>query len=93
MAETQQRVTEVADAAEATADEMAEHSERLGTHIEDARKRWDDAQRSEGVTSASGDWEDTEPDDSTGEDPSGFDDPESLDEDAEDDDDPVADEE
>jgi len=81
------RVEEASQAAEADVEELAQRNEKLDEGIQHAKKRWDDAQRSEGVPSAAGDWEDTEPDDSTGEDPSGFDDPESLDEDEDEDDD------
>jgi capsule polysaccharide export protein KpsE/RkpR len=84
MAETQlDQVREASDDAEATVDDLQERSERVGEGIQHAKKRWDDAQKSEDVPSAAGDWEDTEPDDSTGEDPAGFDDPE-ADEDDED---------
>jgi hypothetical protein len=90
MAETQlDRVREASDDAEAAVDELEERSERVGEGIQHAKKRWDEAQSSEGVPSAAGDWEDSEPDDSTGEDPAGFDDPEAD----EDDDDPDADDE
>ena len=82
MAETQfDRVREASDDAEATVNELEERSETVGDDIRHAKKRWDEAQTSEDVPSASGDWEDTEPDDSTGEDPSGFDDPEAEEED------------
>jgi hypothetical protein len=77
------RVEEASKAAEADVDELAQRNEKLGEGIQHAKKRWQDAQQSEGVPTAAGDWEDTEPDDSTGEDPAGFDDPE-ADEDDED---------
>src|SRR2546423_7383235 len=79
--------------AESTADDLAERSEELGTHIQETRRGWEQAQQDSDVPTAAGDWEDTEPDDSTGEDPTGFDDPENLDLDDEDlADDDVADE-
>jgi hypothetical protein len=85
MAETQfDRLDEAQQAADSTVEELEERSEKVGQGIEHAKKRWDDAQKSEDVPSAAGDWEDTEPDDAVGEDPSGFDDPESIDEDDED---------
>jgi hypothetical protein len=87
MAETETHLEGVKDAtqaAETTADDLEQRSEKVGEGIEHAKKRWDDAQSSEDVPSAAGDWEDTEPDDSTGEDPSGFDDPETVDEDEDD---------
>src|SRR3954453_16050897 len=85
MAETHvDGVRAATDEAESTVDDLAQRSEKVGEGIEHAKKRWDDAQHSEDVPSAAGDWEDSEPDDSTGEDPSGFDDPEAADEDEED---------
>src|SRR3954447_20719837 len=72
-------VKEAADEAESAADELQERGEKVGADIEHAKKRWDEVQSSQSIPSASGDWEDSEPDDSTGEDPSGFDDPEELD--------------
>ena len=71
-----------------TADEMAERSDRLGEQIEDTKQGWEQAKADSGTPTAAGDWEDTEPDDSTGEDPAGFDDPEDadLDEDLDDED-------
>ena len=87
MAETPlDHVKEAADEAESAADELEERGEKVGAGIEDAKKRWDEVQSSQSIPSASGDWEDSEPDDSTGEDPSGFDDPESVDDDEDDDD-------
>jgi len=87
MAETQERrLDEAGQQADATVEELEEHGERVGAGIDHAKKTLDDAQRSREVPTAAGDWEDSEPDDSTGEDPSGFDDPESVDLDDEDDD-------
>ena len=86
MAETQvDRVREASDEAESTVEELEQRSERVGDGIKHAKKRWDDAQSSEDVPTATGDWEDSEPDDSTGEDPAGFDDPEADEEDDDDD--------
>jgi len=80
MPETEEdRVQDAQREAESTADDLGERNERLGDHIQETRQGWDQAQRDADVPTAAGDWEDTEPDDSTGEDPSGFDDPESLD--------------
>ena len=88
MSETEERrVDEAHESAEATVEDLARRNDQLGDHIEGAKKTWDNAQQSEGVATAAGDWEDTEPDEATGEDPSGFDDPEAIDEDEEEDDD------
>ena len=87
MAETQfDRVGEASDDAETTVEELQERSERVGDDIQHAKKRWDDAQTSGDAPKAAGDWEESEPDDSNGEDPAGFDDPEAADEDDDDDD-------
>ena len=94
MAEPHEReVEEAREDAESTVDDLEKRSDRLGEHIEDAKKTWDNAQQSEGVATAAGDWEDTEPDDALGEDPSGFDDPESVDLDDEDEDEDLDDDE
>ena len=86
MAEKQlDRVREASEDANSTVEELEERSEKVGQDIEHAKKRWDDAQKSEDVPSAAGDWEDSEPDDSTGEDPAGFDDPEAESEDEDED--------
>ena len=94
MADTEEQLDEVGEAGdkmERTADEMSKRSEKLGDQIDSAKQTNEQAQADEKVPTASGDWEDTEPDDSTGEDPSGFDDPEDVDD--EDDDDYSADDE
>jgi hypothetical protein len=75
----EERVTEAQESAASTADELAERNEQLGDQIKEARSGWESAKSDDGVPTAAGDWEDTEPDDSTGEDPTGFDDPENLD--------------
>lgn len=86
MTETQSdRVEEADEAAQSTVDDLEKRGEKVGEGIEHAKKQWDDAKRSEDVPTAAGDWEDSEPDDSTGEDPSGFDDPEAEEEDEDDD--------
>jgi hypothetical protein len=80
----EQRVDDAERAAESTADDLAERSERVGDNIEQTRRGWEGAKQDDDVPTAAGDWEDTEPDDSTGDDPAGFDDPENLDLDDED---------
>jgi len=75
----QERVEDASREAERTADELQERSERVGDQIDQTREDWDKAKKSEKTPTAAGDWEDSEPDDSTGDDPSGFDDPESAD--------------
>jgi len=94
MPDTQEHRVEEAEAEMGrTADELQERSEKLGEQIDDAKQTVKRAQDDEAVPTAAGDWEETEPEDSTGEDPSGFDDPESLDLDDEDlTDDPADDE-
>jgi hypothetical protein len=88
MADMQEhRLEEARSEAERTADELEHRSDQLDGSIRHARETWDEAQRSEGVPSASGDSEDGEPDDATGDDPGGFDDPESVDLDEEEDED------
>jgi len=90
----EERVKEAQEAAESTADELAERNEKLGDQIKDARNTVEGAKNDDSVPTAAGDWEDTEPDDSTGEDPTGFDDPENLDADEDDlDDEELADDE
>ena len=66
------------------ADELDERIGRLDDHIGEA-KRKAVARQEEGspFDEAAGDWDDTEPEDSTGEDASAFDDPEADDEDEE----------
>jgi predicted nucleic acid-binding Zn-ribbon protein len=87
MADTQfDRVDEATQAAETTVEDLEQRSEKVGEGIQHAKKRWDDAQKSEDVPSAAGDWEDTEPEETAGEDPSGFDDPESVEDEDEDED-------
>jgi hypothetical protein len=61
-------------------DELEERIERLGDHIDEARRTADS--RPEVSKGAAGDWEDSD-DEAGGEDPSGFDDPEAADEDEE----------
>ena len=58
------------------ADELDERIDRLGDHIDEARRQAQ-ARQEEGrpFEDAAGDWEDTEPAESTGEDPAAFDDP------------------
>jgi hypothetical protein len=86
MAETQSDRLEEADkAAQSTVDDLEKRSEKVGEGIEHAKKRWDDAQKSEDVPSATGDWEDSETDDSSGEDAGGFDDPEEEEDDEDED--------
>jgi hypothetical protein len=88
MAETEEHVEGVKDAGremERAADEMSEHGERLGAHIEGAKKTLQQAQEDDSVPTASSDWEDSEPDEDDDGDAGGFDDPEDLD--VEDDDD------
>ena len=95
MPDTQERrIGEAEQAMEKSAGEMQERSDRLGEHIGEAKSEWRQAQQSEQVPTAAGDWEDTE-DETGGEDPAGFDDPESLDLDDEDleDDDGIPDDE
>jgi hypothetical protein len=72
-------VREAEQDAGSTADDLAERGDRLDDQIEETRQGWKQAQADDDVPTAAGDWEDTEPDDSTGEDPTGFDDPENLD--------------
>jgi len=80
MSETEEgRVQEATRDMEATAEELDERSEKLGEHIHETKEDWKQAKGDTNVPTAAGDWEDSEPDDSTGEDPSGFDDPEELD--------------
>jgi hypothetical protein len=80
MSGTEERgVEETQQEMSSTADEMAERSERLGDQIESTKQGWEQAKGDSAVPTAAGDWEDSEPDDSTGEDPSGFDDPEDVD--------------
>jgi hypothetical protein len=80
MAETdERRVKEAEDQMEATAEEMAERSDELDGQIDSTKQRWEHAKADTSVPTATGDWEDTEPDESTGEDATGFDDPESID--------------
>ena len=87
MADTQeQRVDEAQEKMGETAREMEQRGAEVGEHIDEAKQTWSQAQSSGAAPSAAGDWEDSEPDDSTGEDASGFDDPESLDDDEDDDD-------
>jgi phage shock protein A len=98
MAETEDRhVEEIGKAEqemEAAADEMSERSEQLDEQIDGAKQTHAKAQADASVPTAAGDWEDTEPADSTGEDAAGFDDPEDLDLDDEDlDDEPADDDE
>src|SRR4051794_29564080 len=94
MPETEeQRVQEAQQAAEKTADELAERNEQLGDQIKEARSGWESAKSADNVPTAAGDWEDSEPDDSTGEDPTGFDDPETLDDDDDLDDEDLSDDE
>jgi hypothetical protein len=62
-------------------DELEERIERLGDHIDEARRTAQS--RPEVTNKAAGDWEDSD-DDAGGEDPSGFDDPEKAEEDDED---------
>jgi|1186.fasta_scaffold134470_2 hypothetical protein len=70
------------------ADELDERIDKLGDHIEDARRKAQPrAEEAAPIEDAAGDWEDTEPVDSTGEDASGFDDPEADDADEDDDED------
>jgi hypothetical protein len=86
MPDTQERrLDEAKQEMDTTAGELEERNEKLGEQIGDAKQTWSRAKSEGGVTEASGDWEDSEPEDSTGEDPSGFDDPESVDLDDEDD--------
>ena len=92
----EQRIEEASEAAGATADDLGERNERLGEQIQDAKSTNEQALADEKVPTASADWEDSEPEDSTDDDPSGagFDDPESLDLEDEDlDDDALPDEE
>ena len=85
MPETEEeRVQDAQQAAESTADELAERNEQLGDQIKEARSGWESAKSDDNVPTAAGDWEDSEPEDSTGDDPTGFDDPENLDLDEED---------
>jgi hypothetical protein len=80
MPDTQQRRLEEAEQQmDSTAEDLEHRSEQLGEQIQEAKQTWSQATKETGVTEASGDWEDTEPDDAIGEDPSGFDDPESVD--------------
>jgi ribonuclease E len=84
----EQRIEEAkqaADAADATANDLDERSDRLGEQIEDSKRTHEQALADEKVPTAS-DWEDSEPEDSADDDPSGagFDDPENLDLDDED---------
>jgi phage shock protein A len=98
MAETEERhvdeIGKAQDKMEATADEMSERGEQLDERIDGAKDTLAKAKADASVPTAAGDWEDTEPTDSTGEDAAGFDDPEDLDLDDEDldDDDDKADE-
>jgi hypothetical protein len=78
------RVEEAERQAGATADDLQERSDDLGGEIEETRSDWEAVKQDTSVPTAAGDWEDTEPDDATGEDPTGFDDPESLELDDED---------
>jgi hypothetical protein len=75
-----------------TAD-LDQKSEEVGESIEQAKRHQEQTMADESVPTAAGDWEETEPDDSTGDDPAGFDDPEDLDLDDEDLSDDAADEE
>src|SRR3954464_11840065 len=88
MADTEEReVDKIGDPEhdmEGTADELSQRSEKLGDQIADAKQTHEKAQADANVPTAAGDWEDTEPDDSTGDDATGFDDPEDLDDDDED---------
>ena len=66
------------------ADELDERIDRLGDHIGEARKKAQArADESKPLEETAGDWEDTEPDDATGDDPSAFDDPEADEEEEE----------
>jgi len=85
MSETEEgRVQEATRDMEATAEELDERSEQLGDRISETKEDWEQAKGDTNVPTASGDWEDSEPDDPTGDDPSGFDDPEEADLDDED---------
>jgi hypothetical protein len=78
---------EIQQGLEHDADELDERIDKLGDHIEDARRKAQPrAEEAAPIEDAAGDWEDTEPTDSTGEDASGFDDPEAHDADEADED-------
>jgi phage shock protein A len=64
---------------DATADDLSERSDQLGEQIDSTKQTWEQAKADTSVPTASGDWEDTEPDDASGDDATGFDDPENLD--------------
>jgi len=78
------RVDEASHEAGQTVDDLQERSERVGDQIQETREGWEKAKTDAGTPTAASDWEDSEPDESNGDDPSGFDDPESLDEDDDD---------
>lgn len=79
-----ERLAEAQEGMDASAKEMGDRVETLGAHIEEAKKEQQRAKDDPAVpTAAAADWEDTAPEDSTGEDPSGFDDPESEEEEEE----------
>jgi hypothetical protein len=75
----ERRLAEAEQAADATAADLDERSERLGEHIDEAKQTVERTVADDSVPTAAGDWEDSEPEDSTGEDATGFDDPENLD--------------
>jgi hypothetical protein len=62
-------------------DELEERIDRLGSHIDDAKRS---ASAHPDITDTAGDWEDTD-DEAGGDDPEGFDDPEADDENEDDD--------
>ena len=92
----EQRIEEAQQAADTTADDLEERSDRLGDSIEDTKRTHEQTKADETIPTAANDWEDSEPEDSADDDPTGagFDDPENLDLEDEDlDDDAVPDEE